>query len=50
MRLTIRKGQYLGDKIIGLVYSECYNETVIGLVFWSYGLFLILKESSGYGV
>jgi hypothetical protein len=40
MKIKIRRGQYLGDKIIGFIYSECYSETVYGIVFWNYGIFV----------
>ena len=43
MKIKIRRGQYLGDKIIGFVKSECYDETVYGLMFWSYGIFFTIE-------
>jgi len=44
MKIKFRRGQYLGDKIVGFIYSECYSLTVYGIMFWSYGLFLTIGE------
>jgi hypothetical protein len=45
MKIKIRRGQYLGDKIVGFIYSECYSETVYGLVFWNYGIFVTTSDA-----
>ena len=44
MKIKIRRGQFLGDKIIGFIYSKCYSGTVIGIVFWSYGVFVTIGD------
>lgn len=48
MKLTT--GKYIGEKIIGFVYIELYDCSCIGLVFWSWGVFLRFNDSGEYGV
>ena len=32
-----------GDKLVGFLYSECYENTVYALVFWNYGIALVVE-------
>lgn len=33
----------MGDKIIGFLWSECYENTYYALVFWNYGIALVVE-------
>jgi len=46
MKIKIRRGRYLGDKIVGFIYSACYAHDVYGIMLWSYGIFITIGNSS----
>jgi hypothetical protein len=46
MKIKLRRGQYLGDKLIGFIYSPCYSEDVYGLVFWNYGIYITIGDNN----
>jgi len=50
MKLKIKFGIYLGslgDKTIGIVYSECYDSEILAFIFWNRGIIFINEFKEG---